>query len=57
MMYEIRTLDQMRFIYHPELGAIPEDEMNPNYLEYVAWLFEGNTPEEVNIEIIVKEEI
>lgn len=25
---------------------IPEDELNPNYLEYVAWLFDGNTSEQ-----------
>lgn len=25
---------------------IPIDEMNPDYLAYVAWLFEGNTPEQ-----------
>lgn len=27
-------------------AMIPFDELNPDYLEYVAWLFEGNTPEE-----------
>ena len=26
--------------------SIPADPMNVDYLEYVAWLFEGNTPEE-----------
>jgi hypothetical protein len=25
---------------------IPIDELNPNYLEYVQWLFDGNTAEE-----------
>jgi hypothetical protein len=25
---------------------IPADPLNPDYLAYVAWLFEGNTPEE-----------
>jgi hypothetical protein len=25
---------------------IPEDPLNPNYLEYIAWLFDGNTAEE-----------
>jgi len=26
--------------------GIPADSMNVDYLQYVAWLFEGNTPEE-----------
>ena len=26
--------------------GIPNDPMNVDYLQYVAWLFEGNTPEE-----------
>jgi hypothetical protein len=25
---------------------IPADPMNPDYLEYVQWLFDGNTAEE-----------
>ena len=25
---------------------IPIDELNVDYLEYVQWLFDGNTPEE-----------
>jgi len=25
---------------------IPIDPLNPDYLEYVAWLFDGNTAEE-----------
>jgi hypothetical protein len=29
---------------------IPVDELNPDYLEYAQWLFEGNTPEEWNPE-------
>ena len=24
---------------------IPFDDLNPDFLEYVAWLFEGNQPE------------
>jgi hypothetical protein len=26
--------------------GIPNDPMNPDYLEYVQWLFDGNTAEE-----------
>lgn len=26
--------------------GIPEDELNTDYLEYVRWLFDGNTPEQ-----------
>jgi hypothetical protein len=28
--------------------GIPADPLNSDYLEYVAWLFNGNTPEEWN---------
>jgi hypothetical protein len=27
-------------------GFVPADPLNTDYLAYVAWLFEGNTPEE-----------
>jgi hypothetical protein len=54
-MYEIRTLGDMIFVYHPDKGVIPEDEMNVDYLEYVKWLFDGNTPEQVNLEMKVKD--
>lgn len=54
-MYEIRTIGDMTFIYHPEKGAIPEDEKNVDYLQYVAWLFDGNTPEQVNLEVKAKD--
>ena len=33
-------------IFKVDFGWIPADPMNPDYLEYVQWLFEGNTAEE-----------
>jgi hypothetical protein len=45
-MYQIRTIAEMTFVYHPDKGVIPTDPMNADYLEYVQWLFEGNTAEE-----------
>ena len=33
-------------------GFVPADPLNPDYLAYVAWLFEGNTPEEWQPETI-----
>jgi hypothetical protein len=30
---------------------IPTDPLNVDYLEYVQWLFDGNTPEEWNPEV------
>jgi len=29
-----------------DMAGIPADPLNADYLVYVAWLFEGNTPEE-----------
>jgi len=45
-MYQIRTIAGIIFVYHPDKGVIPEDAMNVDYLEYVKWLFDGNTAEE-----------
>lgn len=45
-MYKIIVMGELKNIYHADKGVIPEDEMNVDYLEYVAWLFEGNTPTE-----------
>jgi hypothetical protein len=50
-MYELRTLGEMTFVYHPQIGVIPEDELNRHYLDYIVWLFEGNTPEQVNVQV------
>jgi hypothetical protein len=33
-----------------DILGIPNDPLNVDYLGYVAWLFEGNTPEEWNPE-------
>ena len=49
-MYQIRTIAGISFVYHSGKGVIPTDEMNVDYLEYVAWLFDGNTPEEITID-------
>jgi len=34
-----------------DASYIPFEDSNPDYLAYVAWLFEGNTPEEWNPEV------
>ena len=34
-----------------DFAYIPIDALNADYLEYVQWLFEGNTPEEWQPEI------
>jgi hypothetical protein len=52
----IETLDgiQENIICITDAGTqigIPKDAMNPDYLEYVQWLFDGNTPEEWQPEI------
>ena len=51
MMYQIRTVADMTFIYHTDLGVIPADEMNIDYQAYLAWVAEGNTAEEWQPEI------
>ena len=45
-MYQIRTVEDMTFIYHTDLGVIPDDENNRHYQAYLAWVAEGNTAEE-----------
>ena len=37
-----------RVIYDEQFKIITEDEDNPQYQQYLAWLAEGNTPEEWN---------
>jgi hypothetical protein len=51
-MYQIRTIAGITFVYHSVKGVIPNDELNVDYLEYVQWLFNGNTPEEWQPEMI-----
>jgi hypothetical protein len=47
MKFYLVITNQREPIIVNELGAfIPPDDLNTDYLEYVAWLFEGNTPEE-----------
>jgi hypothetical protein len=36
--------------------SIPSDPLNVDYLQYVAWLFDGNTPEEWNPEQVSEEQ-
>lgn len=42
----LKSLNNSESICNQDSKWIPTDEMNPDYLEYVAWLFEGNTPKE-----------
>jgi hypothetical protein len=43
-------------IRHQDGRMIPSDPMNVDYLQYVAWLFDGNTPEEWNPEQMSEEQ-
>jgi hypothetical protein len=46
-MYQIyKTVFGTTMIIKKGKYWIPEDEKNVDYLEYVKWLFDGNTPEE-----------
>jgi hypothetical protein len=49
-MYKImpKILDRVEesVIRISDMAGIPADPLNVDYLAYVAWLFEGNTPEE-----------
>lgn len=49
-MYEIRKLDTMTSIYHPEIGTIPEDPENRHYAEYLSWVAAGNEAPVVTVE-------
>lgn len=49
VMYEVRSLMGMSHIYHPEIGAIPNDPENRHYAEYLEWVAQGNTPTKVDI--------
>jgi hypothetical protein len=49
MYYTIKNSEGIVVVYVSEEGLrlfIPSDPLNPDYLAYVAWLFEGNTPEQ-----------
>lgn len=35
-------------VIHPDGSCIPCDQGNRHYVEYLAWLAEGNEPEEWN---------
>jgi hypothetical protein len=49
-MYKImpKILDRVEesVIRISDMAGIPADPLNVDYLAYVAWLFDGNTPEE-----------
>lgn len=45
-MYKIFNIANTTNIVHEALGVIPDDPLNPDYLAYVAWLFEGNVAEQ-----------
>lgn len=50
-MYQIKTEPPYEpIIVKDGLLFIPQDPMNADYLEYVQWLFDGNTPEEITID-------
>jgi len=38
-------------VFNPEIGAIPFDDNNVDYQNYLKWIEEGNTPEELNNEL------
>ena len=45
--YQIKETDTSEtVIVKNNQQFIPIDDLNPDYLEYVKWLFDGNTPEE-----------
>ncbi len=51
-MYQIfkNTVGDVQIKRTSDDSFIPPDPLNPDYLQYVAWLFEGNEPEVVQPE-------
>ena len=41
---------ELQVIVRDDDAQIPADESNTDYQQFLAWLAEGNTPEEVNYE-------
>ena len=45
---DINNIQQDGVIRLEDSALIPPDESNPDYQQYLAWLAEGNVPEEWN---------
>jgi len=54
--YVITLSDNQVTVVTENGGFVPSDSMNADYLAYVAWLFDGNTPEEWNPEQVSEEQ-
>lgn len=42
----INTCDTLT-LFHDDIGAIPDDPENRDYIAYLEWVAQGNTPEVV----------
>jgi hypothetical protein len=50
MNYQIINIAGEKFLKRDDLGIIPDDPENRHYADYLAWVADGNTAEEVTIE-------